>query len=505
MLVPLTSLDTPTAAVAVTRCWVYGLSASLSSDQAAGYEGRLKAAAERMARKWTLLAGVPPGRWAINVPDDLEETSKSRSLVGFSSTTHDKPYHLAAGLPAPLAPLKEIPSTFSLEPKMPFFVPASVPSSFADHAKRQIPLLHVHLTFFTDAIALGVTLPHGAFDGTGYGLVLKALNAELHGEDWIVPPLFIENPLDRALDALVKDEEIEAQANDLPPSLDGWGSPSFGGIVRLLSSMLSELYWWKAESRWLFLRQAVIDHLVEKVKGEVKEKTGGKEYVSTGDIITAWFLKAAHADESSLSGFVAASPAYNVRSLLATYTTPSGYSPSADLALYPHNSVVLYDLFPSPISLCSLASSSLADLALTFRRNLAVHRTLPALQALQRKLNARPDPSKPALLPQRNWPTFFPSSSSSSSNGPVHRWLTTNQMSLGVADLALPDEDGKDLPLLYYSITGRAPLLLDHALAFQLVKGAGVTMIARVRSSRWESVKRAVEQLEKEVEAATHA
>ncbi|GAA5893326.1 hypothetical protein JCM6882_008005 [Rhodosporidiobolus microsporus] len=488
MLVPLLTIDTPVAAVAVTRCWAYELVSILTLRDAAAYEGRVKAAAERVA---------------IDDPDDLDDTSKARSLVGFRGATHFKPYHVAAGLPSSLSPLATSASEFSLEPKLPLFCPSSVPSTLSEHTKRQLPLLHVHVAFFTDAISVGVTLPHGVFDGTGYGMVLRALNEELHGRsDWEVPPLFTENPLGKALEELAKDKTVEVEPEDLPPALSGWGSPSLGGVVRLLSSMVAEIFWWRAESRWLFLRQAVVDHLAEKVKADVKQETGGKEYVSTGDILTAWFLQAAHADESSLSGSVAASPAYNMRPILANYTSPSGASFSSSLSLYPHNSVTLYDLFPSPLPLAKLATTSLASLALTFRRNLAVHRTLPALQALQRKLNARPDPSKPALLPLRDWPSFFSWSAPSSGEDhrPVHRWLLTNQMSLGVADLFLPDETGKDLPVLYYSLTARSPLLLDHALAFQHVKGAGVTMISRIRRSRWKGVERAVEQLEKEVE-----
>ncbi|GAA5893330.1 hypothetical protein JCM6882_008006 [Rhodosporidiobolus microsporus] len=505
MLVPLTVLDATSADIAITMGWVYGTETPLSAESMAAHEARLKEAAERVVRKWPLLAGVPkllgPGRWAIDVPDDLEDTSKSRSLVDFSSTTHQQPFHVAAGLPGAIPPLDKASSGVSAVADVALFCPSSYPSSLAALAKRQLPILHLHIAFFSDAIALGVTVAHGAADGTGYGMILRALDAELHGSgEWEVPPLFVENPLDKALEGLIKDEAV---AKNPPAPLEGWSTFSFGGMLRMLVSMVVEFFWWKVESHSLFLRQAAVDHVVAKAKKEVEEETGGTDYVSTGDVITAWLLKAAHTDEAASSGSVAASAVYNLRSLLSTYTTPSGFSPSSTLALYPHNAVAPYDFFPSPLPLNTLSSTSLASLALTFRRTFEAQRTLTGLQAFQRAINAGAGSSMPAFLPHREWPSLFsppPASPSTVTKGPTHRWMCANHMSLGLADLALPGADGANLPLLHYTLQARSPVQIDHGVGIQQVKGAGVTMGGQMRRSRWQSVRKAMEQLEKEVE-----
>ncbi|GAA5893351.1 hypothetical protein JCM6882_008011 [Rhodosporidiobolus microsporus] len=506
MLVPLNPIDNPEVDISLTLCWVYVT--AVTEESAAAHEERLKAAAERVVRKWPLLAGVPkylgPGRWAIDVPDELDETSKSRSLVGFSSATHSKPYHVAAGLPEPLPPLATAPSGFSPTPHIPLFCPSSVPSTFAHLAKSNRPLLHVHATFFPDAIALGVTLPHGAFDGTGYGMVLRALNAELHGRgDWEVPPLWAENPLSRTVNALVEDEAVREEGKGASWELEGWRSFSLGGVMRMLCSLAAEIYWWRSEQRWMFLRQAAVDHLVERVKEDVKRETGGKEYVSSGDILVAWFLKAALADESTLSGSVASIAVSNCRSLLTSYAASSPSVPPFDFSLYPHGAVAPYDLLAPALPLSDLATTSLATLALAFRRNLDKQRNLSTLRACT--LFHPTTTNTPSSIPHRDWPHLFSSSATASSapgRGPTHRFFFTNQTSLGMASLALPAlEDGEDdLPLVSYALTGRMPLLFDHAVALQRVEGAGIRVGGRIRRTRWESVGRAVEELEREAD-----
>ncbi|GAA5893334.1 hypothetical protein JCM6882_008007 [Rhodosporidiobolus microsporus] len=503
MLVPLTPLDATWDSLAVTLCWVYELKDGSSAEDTAAHGERLREAGERVVRGWPWLAGVPqslsPGRWAIDVPDDLDETSKSRSLVGFSSTTRSEPYHVAAGLSSPLSPLSSSPSGLSSVPDVSLFCPSSVPFPIAEYAKQQLPLLQLHVTFFTDAMAVGITLPHGVVDGAGYGMVARALNAALHGDEWTVPPPFETNPLGEALEDLAEDKTVQTTEKGALPPLEGWATPSFGAALRLFSSVAVELFWWKAETRSIFLRQAVVDRLVEKVKEEVKRETGGNEFVSTGDIIAAWFLKA---NESSSSGSVAASAVYNIRSLLSTHTsTPSASSPSSNFSVYPHNAVAPYDLF-SPLPFSTLSTTSLASLSLALRRNFALQHTLPTLQAYYHKLKANSGTDKSLFIPHRNWPTFF---SSPWPRTPTHRWMFTNQASLGVADLAVPGKDGKNLPLLSYHLQNRSPLALDHGVEIQRIEGVGITVGSMMRRSRWKGVERAVKQLEEDFQAAAVA
>lgn len=191
------------------------------------------------------------GTWAINVPNDLGTTSRTRALFTFTVDTSlsSKPYHLAANVPL------QTPFSASSTRELPFppvslFFPSSACQTTSQHAKRQKPLLHLHVTVLADSICTGVIVPH-LFDGTGLGLVVRALDAELHGREWDVPPIFEVNPLVAALDALGEDKDVEKEARAVKEKPGFHGCVQFGlaAIARLLMAVLWEKVWWKTELR----------------------------------------------------------------------------------------------------------------------------------------------------------------------------------------------------------------------------------------------------------------
>lgn len=208
-------------------------------------------------------------------------------------------------------------------PKRSLFRPMGVPKSLAGHAKTNWPFLHVHATVLVDAITVGVNLPHGIVDGTGMGIVLKGLTAELHGNEWDVPPSFEGvNPWQQALDRLVDEDGAEASGPCTPsgdsefkldlsekglagssasskdaaaraalPATGMWRSFSTWPAARLLSSVFVENVFRRSHRGWILLNHAAVDALVRKVKAEIKLETGGAEFVSSGDILFAWAFK----------------------------------------------------------------------------------------------------------------------------------------------------------------------------------------------------------------------
>ncbi|GAA5893381.1 hypothetical protein JCM6882_008018 [Rhodosporidiobolus microsporus] len=491
MLVRLTALDLLLNPMGLCSAFTLALPPDWRAEDTAMFHDKLKSAADRVVRKWPLLTGIPKRQsrkeWAIDVPDDVDAVSKTRALFTFTASSLDVPYHESLKLPEPLPLLSSSRSGYLPQPTIEHFCPPSVPRDLAAREKRQLPLLHLHLTSFTDAFAVGINLPHGAFDGTGMGLVIRALDAELHGREWEAPLSLENNPLEEALGRLVLDENFKAEG-ELPSPLKGYtDSASPVALMRVASSALWEAAYFKSTERRVFLRQALVDVIVRKVKADVLEQTGGKEYVSSADALTAWLLKNFHTGETDPSSYFAADPVFQVRPLVSEYTGSS-------FSTYPHGAVVTYNLPPAdPIPLSVFSTISVASLALALRRGLNQDRSLPVLRELWRVLNKAED----ALIPVKDWPELpaflrriLPFNTSHTT-----RWNVSNQTTLGLADIRFPGKDG-DLPLLSYYLFVSAPLAVDHYVNWQDVPGAGITFSGIMRPIRWENLERAVEEVE---------
>ncbi|GAA6018517.1 hypothetical protein JCM10207_007203 [Rhodosporidiobolus poonsookiae] len=491
MLVPLTRVDASLDQTSLTFASLFQLP---KNEDGFAHVAKLEEASQRVPEGLRLKFVISQtGRWAIDIPDTLD--ALERPLFGF--TTADRSttsYQTAAGLLSPLSVLSSSSSTFLPYPDLSFFRHPSTPKTLADHA-RGASILHIHCTIFSDALAVGISLPHGIFDGHGDGLVIRALVAELHNQPWDVPPLFDQNPMQERLEALVADKAVAA-ANPSPPTVQGWGSFSVGNVVRLISTTLWEKLWWRSEGRFFFLRREAVDLLVQQARAEVAELTSGEEYVSTGDVVTACILKALHVAEFDSPDSFLSTHAYNLRTLL------DDYQPSAPpLAQYLHNCASLYPFSSSPFPLSTLACESVGRLALRLRRSLLEHRTLPVVRKAWAEeganLGASPMPlygwpQPPAWLPLVGGRPY------------THQFIVTNQTSLGLADLALPGRDGVDLPLLAFHLCATMPLLISGALSIQEIP-EGLLFGASMRQSRFESLGRAMEQLEREVEADENA
>ncbi|GAA5905607.1 hypothetical protein JCM6882_008727 [Rhodosporidiobolus microsporus] len=520
MLVHLTPQDTAVASLGLTAAFVFALphegAAAVGEELLKDIEG----AVGRVVDKWRMLQGrmvklEEPDIWAIEVPSPA---SSAHAGAIFTSARIATAYPTAAGTPSlPLTPFSPSGTpAFLPTPNLSHFRHFSAPSTLSALATSSRPLLAAHATLFTDALALGLSLPHGAFDATGMGMVVDALNAELNGREWEAPSWpsqesgGADNPLAAAVDGLLSAQDAESPAPatgaDLLPVLPGWTAPAAASIARLMSSLAAETFWHKSSAQWVFLPQEKVEALVRGVKKEVVELSGGKEWVSSGDVLTAWVLKAAHSSDASSTSSVAASAVLNYRPFLPIPLTSSPSSSTTappSFASYPHNAHLFYPLFLAPVALSALSSSSLASLALAHRRTLERVKQ-PAYIAAALAATER---GRKALVPERDWPFGVREEER------VHRWILTNQASTSIGRLSLsfplpplatdrpsaaPEGGARQpLPLVaFYVLTSPAPPLglMDQSIAFQSVQG-GVILAGTMREARWEGVKRAVEAL----------
>ncbi|KAL8277685.1 hypothetical protein RQP46_009958 [Phenoliferia psychrophenolica] len=281
--------------------------------------GSIEAALSRVSEKWRLLAGrlqrdKNTGEWVVRVPvDDV------------------------------------LPADYARD----YFKSPGAPETSVEYEKQDAPLISVHVSTFSNYQCVGLTMPHGVFDGIGLGLVVKALDAELTGKDWAPPPVL-------ELPPHVGDANLRRLSNGSARS--SWD------LGLLVWRILVEKFWYRASSKQLFLGRDVVVRLVERVKEEVKAKTGGAEWVSTGDVLFAFAEKAFYSSETTNDTLLVTSSVWDIRTLLSTKTI--------DLAKYPHNAMSFY--IADPVKISSLSTTPLWTLALRTRRALNAARTLPA-------------------------------------------------------------------------------------------------------------------------------
>ncbi|GJN93885.1 hypothetical protein Rhopal_006944-T1 [Rhodotorula paludigena] len=135
------------------------------------------------------------------------------------------------------------------------------------------------------------------FDATGLGLVVAALDAELHGRSWTAPPLLTHNQLDGLLD------EHEAALTNATPAaqgdawvdrnvLVGWSSATrLVNIAKFLVNYVWEKWYHRDEARYIFVGKDAASRLVQRIKEEARSATGDAEWVSSGDVLMSWVLK----------------------------------------------------------------------------------------------------------------------------------------------------------------------------------------------------------------------
>ncbi|GAA6018535.1 hypothetical protein JCM10207_007209 [Rhodosporidiobolus poonsookiae] len=446
----------------------------------------VRAATTRVVKKWPLLAGR--GVWLkeenvlgieVPSPDKLPE-----KLFTFTQAVINSPCPFSR-------PLSSASSGFLPLPLQRHFQSSGIPRTLLGLARKDLPLLALHSTFFHDAVAFGITLPHQAFDGTGAALVVKAINSELWGLPWSPPPFEEANPLTAAIAAIAP-----PVGDDLPAVHDtGFVPLRFLSALKLVVRCLWEEYWWRSgQPRYLFLRRAAVDRLVRMVKEDVRAQTDGKEYVSTSDVLTAWIYKTADSLNPNSLATQEAGGLFSTRKLVSTS--------SNDLALYPHNAFLPYPLFDPPVRFADFSSLSLADLALRHRHGLARSRTQPIVAAFERDVASTPH------IPRREFPLPWPFSLSWFNGKAATRETSargfSNNVDCGFNQLVLPDPtsagEGKlkaPFSRISFYFINSMPLTADHTLFVCQVE-EGYVLMGSMRPEVRKAFESAAEEFDQE-------
>ncbi|KAG6849061.1 hypothetical protein H0H93_011608 [Arthromyces matolae] len=285
ILVPLTKIDqcSPEQCAATGGYVVRNVDSSI-----------LKAAAIRVIDKWRLMAGqvewsAKLSGYCIRVPTHGDISHR------LTFTTHKSKDRLD---PAFLVNDESSAQVLS-RPPLKYFRHPSVQSSLHSYAASKAPIVSIHVTHLKNCACIGITFPHGVLDAVGMGHFLHGLDHELHGRPWDAPIVSEKNVFQEVLDDLETSprmyDDIHQETATFSSLRRALGPATYTNLIYLLTDIVKENVWHKAETKAVYLGPNIVKKMIREAKDKVQRI--GNVPVSTGDILTAWMLKALHADE----------------------------------------------------------------------------------------------------------------------------------------------------------------------------------------------------------------
>ncbi|KAJ3875514.1 MAG: hypothetical protein NXY57DRAFT_514286 [Lentinula lateritia] len=416
----------------------------------------LEAAAIRAAEEWRLLAGrvewnATIKSFQVRVPVS-GSLPKDYALVKF--TTSKLP-----STKLPITPFDDSSATFLERPPVKLFRHSSTLNSLSDYASKKAPILSLHVSLMANCACVGMTLPHGIFDATGMGQVVQALNSCLNNLPWTPPKISSSSILAEELKRL---RESESVGDPCPPGLVNlqrdFTSVNVKNVLTLGASCATELLWHRVKPAAIYLGSNVVQEMVANVKKQAADE--GKGWVSTGDILVAFLLKAAYLDEGPTSpNALTMSAAVSLRSVLA--------ATNRDFESYTHNA--LLPLALPPLTVQQVSSMSLYEFALIHRKAIEDMRNIPYIQGYEKWVPSIGG----AAIPARRKGT--------------DSWLLSNQVVGGVDKLDLGSE-----PLGFWH--WMLPFMPDHVFTVNKLRGGYILDgFSGVRPQRLKAIEKALE------------
>jgi hypothetical protein len=217
------------------------------------------------------------GRLELHIPSAF---TKERPAIAYTHATHSIPIEShEVGSKIPKASAK--PAMFLGPPDFrQFAAPGSAPETLDDYLFSDRPQIGLHVTSFTDVTLVAISWPHITMDVMGLHALVKAWSCVLNGrEDEVAPALGAKQDVVRQiLDASDRaTEEVYALQDK---RLKGWGMAKFG--LRFAGDLL--LWNRVMHTRTMYLPRTAIEALTAQTKSDT--------FVSEGDVLTAWTLRA---------------------------------------------------------------------------------------------------------------------------------------------------------------------------------------------------------------------
>ncbi|KAF9463522.1 hypothetical protein BDZ94DRAFT_1282421 [Collybia nuda] len=384
------------------------------------------------ATKLDAAAGRLMKNWCICLPTGKLDGIKTHQ---FTSSVFNK------YLDVPLTCVDTVSVDVFPRPNLKYFRDRSTPSTLRALSLQKAPIISIHISTLVNCTCVGISFPHGVFDATGMGQVIAGLDAELNGKLWVCPSFGPGNILSQKL------EEHQNHTKRVSRPIN------FLNVSKFMLGSGQE-----------HLLHGAVDPIVKKAKEKMRVESGGKEFVSTGDILMAWFLKGTQSDESSDDGPVSVSSAISVRSI---------FSPSNPaFSTYSHNAIMVCAM--PLLTTSSVRTSSIVQLAKMHRSFLDSVRTPAFVQSYSRWMNSPENGGR--VLPVRLG---------------AHSWIFSNQVAAGFNKIDFGVEQA-----MFWVWT--SPITLDHMCLMNMFKG-GYVLEASMREVQWVAIQREVKRLHEEV------
>ena len=222
----------------------------------------------------------------VRVPlGPLPPTHVSYSLTSRDS---DKPITDYVRLPLPMSS-EVLPAAL--------FMDSTAPHNPHHWTDKDIPLTYWHLTYFKadglEYTCIGVTFPHGLFDGMGIAAVIHALESESLGRAWSIPPSLKpginENKMQSFIDGT--ENKMQEEGTSLPVDYRATSIIGLWFIVTFLWWHFWQKVWHKVQSRMILMPPQAYEKLVRDAREAITQEGKTDVRLSTGDVITAWAYK----------------------------------------------------------------------------------------------------------------------------------------------------------------------------------------------------------------------
>ncbi|KAG6834350.1 hypothetical protein H0H93_010281 [Arthromyces matolae] len=243
ILVPLSQLD---------QCYLENFSYTVGYILHHLDKDALRSAALRVMDKWRLMAGhiewsETLSTWGVRVPLHGDVSSRLKFTVNTVRTR----------LPPSFVVNENTSAHIFTRPPIKYFRHKSVPYDFQSDASSKAPIWAIHVTEFSNCVCLGFTLSHGVFDAIGGGLVGYAMNHELQGKPWDVPPLFETNVVREVLHDLTSAprmyDDIHRETEAYSALRSALVPASVANTLALVAGTAFENKWHNVETKLIYL------------------------------------------------------------------------------------------------------------------------------------------------------------------------------------------------------------------------------------------------------------
>jgi hypothetical protein len=164
----------------------------------------------------------------------------------------------------------------------------NAPRTMEDYLAGDIPQLSLHITSFTNYTTVGISFPHTLMDVMGQQALLQSWSLVLAGRDAEVPPL-----IGAREDVLYAEAHASADTVEefvlTPDRMSNWG------MIKFTAQFIWDYLWYKTvDTRTICLPTQTLIDMHTQAQNELSsvDEKGEKPFLSEGDILTAWGIRA---------------------------------------------------------------------------------------------------------------------------------------------------------------------------------------------------------------------